>query len=153
MPAELALSMPVTPPIITSGYSLARPNPLGPGVMAHQAIDFRAALGQEVYAVTGGVVAKSYVSTGDGYPRGHPLKRVYSYGERLVIDHEGGYSTSYCHLSRRLVRVGDCVRAGQVIGYAGSTGDSTGPHLHFELMRSGRFIDPTPFLFPVAPKE
>jgi murein DD-endopeptidase MepM/ murein hydrolase activator NlpD len=67
-------------------------------------------------------------------------------GNALILAHEDGYRTAYLHLSEALKAVGDSVRAGELIGKVGSTGRSTGPHLHFIVYRSGSTIDPAPFL-------
>ena len=79
-------------------------------------------------AAKGGTVVKSYFSS--------------SYGNYIVISHGGGLMTAYAHLSRRLVSVGDTVSAGQQIGKVGSTGNSTGPHLHFEVYVNGSTVNP-----------
>ena len=63
-------------------------------------------------------------------------------GNAVRLNHEGGLQTRYCHMSRVAVRRGQSVRRGQVIGYVGSTGLSTGPHLHYEMYRGGRAVNP-----------
>jgi murein DD-endopeptidase MepM/ murein hydrolase activator NlpD len=84
----------------------------------HNGTDFRAQLNSPVYAVS------------DGAVRAARYDNIYGY--YIAIDH-GRFGTLYAHLSRMNVTEGNLVRAGQIIGYAGSTGDSTGPHLHFEI--------------------
>jgi murein DD-endopeptidase MepM/ murein hydrolase activator NlpD len=64
------------------------------------------------------------------------------YGKVVVVDHGGGVQTMYAHLNQRSVEVGQSVSAGQMIGEAGETGIATGPHLHFELWRNGKQINP-----------
>lgn len=64
------------------------------------------------------------------------------YGQAVILAHAGGWSTLYGHASRLAVKPGQAVNAGQVIAYVGSTGHSTGPHLHYELRRNGRAVDP-----------
>ena len=64
------------------------------------------------------------------------------YGKHIIIDHDGGLQTVYAHLSRVSVSCGETVRAGQIIGFSGNSGNSTGPHLHFEVRRLGQPIDP-----------
>jgi murein DD-endopeptidase MepM/ murein hydrolase activator NlpD len=73
------------------------------------------------------------------------------YGNYVVIAHAGGLDTLYGHLSAALVKPGQTVTQGTVVGLEGSTGNSTGPHLHFELRIGGRPVDPTPYLPPGAP--
>lgn len=68
------------------------------------------------------------------------------YGNVVVVDHGRGYTTLYAHNSKNLVRQGDWVQAGEPLGLVGSTGRSTGPHLHFEVRRHGRHLDPSMFL-------
>ena len=94
----------------------------------HKGIDIAASSGNPVLAAASGTVVKSYMSS--------------SYGNYIVISHGGGLMTAYAHLSRRLVSVGDTVSAGQQIGKVGSTGNSTGPHLHFEVYVNGSTVNP-----------
>jgi murein DD-endopeptidase MepM/ murein hydrolase activator NlpD len=68
------------------------------------------------------------------------------YGNLVIIDHGGGYETRYAHQAQLAVTAGDLVRSGDLIGYVGSTGASTGPHLHFEVRRDGESVDPEPWL-------
>ncbi|MFD2765741.1 M23 family metallopeptidase [Micromonospora eburnea] len=101
----------------------------------HAGIDFAMPSGTPIHAAAAGTVVKAG-DAGDGY------------GNSVFIDHHNGYLTHYAHQSRLIVGVGDKVTAGQVIGYEGSTGDSTGPHLHFEVHQGAMWnqIDPAPFL-------
>ncbi|MFZ2488193.1 MAG: LysM peptidoglycan-binding domain-containing M23 family metallopeptidase [Anaerolineae bacterium] len=109
--------------------------PLAGGVLTqgfrtgHRAIDVGAPIGTPVYAADNGVVLKSEYGT-DGY------------GGRVIIDHQNDYVTLYAHLSQSIVQAGDLVREGQIVGYVGSTGNSTGPHLHFEIRDFGYLINP-----------
>ena len=96
--------------------------------MFHKGVDLAAPYGEPVYAAGNGKVSEA------GYSR--------SYGWFVRIRHEDGYSTLYAHMSRILVRKGGTVRIGQRIGLVGSTGTSTGNHLHFELQKNGRPLDP-----------
>ncbi|MEH0826881.1 M23 family metallopeptidase [Micromonospora sp. CPCC 205739] len=101
----------------------------------HAGIDFAMPAGTPIRAVAAGTVVKAG-DAGDGY------------GISVFIDHGNGYLTHYAHQSSLKVGVGDRVSAGEVIGYEGSTGDSTGPHLHFEVHQGQMWnqIDPAPFL-------
>lgn len=98
----------------------------------HAGIDFRAVTGGEVRSSGGGTVITAGPSGG--------------YGNMVEIDHGFGISTRYGHLSRILVKEGQTVASGALIGLAGSTGRSTGPHLHYEIRRNGDAIDPMHFL-------
>ncbi len=75
------------------------------------------------------------------------------YGNYVVLEHQGGLATLYGHLSKALVKVGDQVQQGQPIGLEGSTGNSTGPHLHFELRINSQPVDPAPYLPPGPPSN
>ncbi|MCL7460099.1 peptidoglycan DD-metalloendopeptidase family protein [Micromonospora echinofusca] len=101
----------------------------------HAGIDFALPAGTPVRAAFGGTVTKAG-DVGDGY------------GISVFVDHGNGYLTHYAHLSTAKVGVGEKVAAGQTIGLEGSTGDSTGPHLHFEVHQGQMWnqIDPAPFL-------
>jgi murein DD-endopeptidase MepM/ murein hydrolase activator NlpD len=104
----------------------------------HTGIDLVEPFGSPIYAADDGVVALVGVSS-------------QGYGRYVVIAHSGGLDTLYGHLSTALVKVGQLVVQGQTIGLEGSTGNSTGPHLHFELRIKQQPIDPTPYLPPGAP--
>src|SRR5216684_3597991 len=104
----------------------------------HTGIDLVEPFGSPVFAADDGVVAL-VGSTTTGY------------GRYVVIAHAGGFDTLYGHLSTALVKVGQPVTQGTVVGLEGSSGSSTGPHLHFELRINQRPVDPTPYLPPGAP--
>jgi len=125
-----ALQRPVDGPI-TSGYGY-RIHPIFGISRLHTGIDFSGPSGTPIYAADGGVV----VSAGG---RG-------GYGNATVVDHGGGMATLYAHQSRLGVSAGERVERGQVIGYVGSTGISTGPHLHFEVRIDGQPVDPAAYL-------
>ena len=120
---------------ITSGFG-TRSDPFNGGRAHHLGIDFEANTGDPVLSAAGGVVSFAGVKTG--------------YGNVVEVDHGNGYSTLYGHNSRLVVRVGDIVRAGQVVAKAGSTGRSTGPHVHFEVHINGRPVNPLPFLDKIS---
>jgi murein DD-endopeptidase MepM/ murein hydrolase activator NlpD len=106
----------------------------------HTGIDLVAPFGSPVYAADDGVVALVGRSSS-------------GYGNFVVIAHSGGLDTLYGHLSTTLVRIGQVVNQGQTVGLEGSTGNSTGPHLHFELRIRQQPVDPTPYLPPGAPSS
>ncbi len=112
---------------ITSNFGMRRHPILGYRRM-HSGMDFRARYGTPIVAVTDGRVASAGRAGGCGIA--------------VKVSHGGGLSTRYCHMSRMAVRAGQSVRRGQVIGYVGSTGLSTGAHLHYEMYRGGRAINP-----------
>ncbi len=115
----------------TSGFGVRSDPFLGRPAM-HTGLDFRAASGDPVRATANGKVVSS------GWAGG--------YGRMVEIDHGNGLSTRYGHLSEIGVRVGDQIKIGQVIGAVGSTGRSTGPHLHYETRIDGEAVDPQKFL-------
>ncbi len=117
---------------ITSGYGSRRHPVLGYRRM-HSGVDFGAPHGAPIYAATDGTVAMA------GYNGG--------YGRYVRLQHSGNIGTGYAHMSRIAVRPGQQVRRGQVIGYVGSTGLSTGPHLHYEVYRGGAPINPMSIRF------
>lgn len=116
---------------VTSPYGLRRHPILGYARM-HAGIDFGASWGSPIFAVAPGVVAYA------GRHGGH--------GNYVRLEH-GGFGTGYGHMSRIAVAPGTKVSAGQVIGYVGSTGLSTGPHLHYEVYQGGRTVNPAGFSF------
>jgi murein DD-endopeptidase MepM/ murein hydrolase activator NlpD len=115
----------------TSGFGVRSDPFLGRPAM-HTGLDFRAAMGDPVRATANGKVISS------GWAGG--------YGRMVEIDHGNGLSTRYGHLSEISVKVGDAIKIGQVIGAVGSTGRSTGPHLHYETRIDGDAVDPQKFL-------
>ncbi|WP_235037636.1 MULTISPECIES: M23 family metallopeptidase [unclassified Novosphingobium] len=125
---SVQIGQPVAGGRITSPYG-ARKHPILGYVRMHAGIDFGAPYGSPIYAVADGTV------TFAGRHGGH--------GNYVRLQHGGGLDTGYGHMSRIAVANGSRVRAGQVIGYVGSTGLSTGPHLHFEAYRGGRTINPS----------
>ena len=123
--------MPILNTYITSGYG-GRADPFGGGRGFHKGIDFHASTGDPVLAVADGVVSYAGVRSG--------------YGKVVEVDHGNGYVTRYAHNSRLVVQVGALVRSGQRIAKAGSTGRSTGAHVHFEVWQDGRVLNPRKFL-------
>ena len=122
---------PVASSFVTSSYGY-RADPFGRGGQFHKGIDFDARTGDPVMTVADGVVSYSGVRGG--------------YGNVVEVDHGNGYVTRYAHNSRNLAKVGDLVRVGDEIAKAGSTGRSTGAHVHFEVWENGRVQNPRKFL-------
>jgi murein DD-endopeptidase MepM/ murein hydrolase activator NlpD len=120
---------------ITSVFGMRRHPILGYSRL-HAGIDFGAAWGSPIYAVGDATVIYA------GWHGGH--------GNYVRLDHGGGFATGYGHMSRIAVGMGTRVRGGQVIGYVGSTGLSTGPHLHYELYKGGVPVDPLSVKFTVS---
>lgn len=129
--AALPLGKPMASAPITSKFG-ARMDPFLKRPAMHSGIDFKAASGNSVFATAGGKV----VSAG----------RNGGYGNMVEIDHGRGVTTRYAHLSRLLVKKGEHVDAGTLVGRTGSTGRSTGPHLHYEVRINKRAIDPMKYL-------
>jgi hypothetical protein len=99
----------------------------------HEGLDFKASHGTPIVAVSDGRVSAAGRAGGCGIA--------------VRLEHGEGLSTRYCHMSRMAVGAGQTVKRGQVIGYVGSTGLSTGPHLHYEMYRGGRVINPASVQF------
>lgn len=134
-----ALMVPSTAPVdgpVGSRFGF-RSDPFTGQTALHTGLDFPAETGTPIHAAAGGVV----VST-DFHQE---------YGKLLVLDHGNGLSTRYAHASRILVKPGDLVRSGQVVAEVGSTGRSTGPHLHFEVLVDDVLQNPSRFLAGAAP--
>ena len=117
---------------ISSEYGF-RKNPFG-GYKGefHPGIDVKGEMGDNVYATADGIVLRN-----DWYS---------GYGNAVVLDHGFGLTTLYGHLTRVNVVPGQRVKAGDIIGFLGSTGRSTGPHVHYEIRKNGDDIDPNPFV-------
>lgn len=121
---------------VTSSFSNSRKHPVLGFTRAHKGVDFRAATGTPIPAAGAGRVVTR------AYNRG--------YGNYVKIRHNGSYETLYAHMSKfaKGVNVGTTVRQGQIIGYAGSTGYSTGPHLHYEIIKDGKHVNPMTVKLP-----
>lgn len=123
--------MPVESASLTSGYGM-RVHPVLGGRRAHKGIDLAQPTGTPVYATADGVVSKA--------------EWFSSYGLYISLEHGAEIQTRYGHLSRLNVAAGQQIRKGDVIGYVGSTGRSTGPHLHYEVRIAGESVNPVPYL-------
>lgn len=126
----LPFGRPVKGPI-TSRYG-KRSDPLNKQSAFHPGIDLRGKRGEEIKCTADGVVKKAFKNGG--------------YGNFVMIDHGNGYTTSFAHMQKFLVRRGDRVKRGQVVGLVGNTGRSTGPHLHYEVALDGKTINPYSFM-------
>ena len=109
-----------------------RPNPFGSGSEVHNGLDFVDAYASPVYATAPGIVTSAGLDGG--------------YGVAVTISHSYGYSTLYAHLSGLAVKQDVRVKRGQLIGYLGNSGRSTGPHLHYSIYQGEKAIDPQPYL-------
>ena len=123
MPADLRM--------ISSGFGYRR-DPINGQASIHPGLDFRGPIGSPIFAAADGIV--SFVGMRSGY------------GRVVEISHGSGLMTRYAHMSAWRAQAGRKVAAGDVIGLIGSTGRSTGPHLHFEVRINGRAVNPRPFL-------
>jgi len=142
--SEMLASIPAIRPIknmynVTSGFGM-RYHPIFKTLRQHTGVDITAPRGTPVYATADGVVS---------------AKQTYSgYGICVVINHGFSYETLYAHLSRRTVRIGQKVKRGELIGYVGTTGISIGPHLHYEVLKNGKPVNPVYyFVSDITPEE
>jgi murein DD-endopeptidase MepM/ murein hydrolase activator NlpD len=133
---ELSAEIRPTGKPLVNGYMSStygeRMDPFNGEEAFHKGVDFAGDAGTDVLAVAQGVV--TYAGPREGY------------GTLVEVNHGNGYSTRYAHGSRALVQVGDIVQRGQALEVVGSTGRSTGPHVHFEVLKDGRAIDPALFI-------
>jgi murein DD-endopeptidase MepM/ murein hydrolase activator NlpD len=135
-PAPIAgVSVPSRNPLdgayMSSGYGM-RNHPVLGGRRAHAGIDLAAPTGTPIYATADGIVSKA--------------ERFSSYGLYVAIEHGAEMQTRYAHMSRIAVADGQRVKKGEIIGYVGSTGRSTGPHLHYEVRIAGEAVNPGPYM-------
>ena len=109
-----------------------RTDPFHGRIAWHSGVDFAGKMGADVISVAAGVVTWSGKRSG--------------YGDMVEINHGNGFSTRYAHNQKNLVKVGDVVKRGQVVALMGSSGRSTGPHVHFEVYKHGRAVDPASYI-------
>jgi murein DD-endopeptidase MepM/ murein hydrolase activator NlpD len=109
-----------------------RTDPINGRLAWHNGVDFAAKDGSDVITVAAGVVVHAGPRSG--------------YGKMVEINHGGGFTSRYGHHKELLVKVGDIVKKGQVVGKMGSSGRSTGPHVHFEVFKNGRVVDPSSYI-------
>ena len=125
---------------IASGFGY-RIDPIYKTMKFHEGIDFTAAIGTPIYATGNGTVLSSEMENG-------------GYGRCVVLNHGYGYQSLYGHMSRLNVHPGQKVNRGDIIGYVGSTGKSTGPHVHYEVIKNGSKINPISFFYnDLSPAE
>lgn len=138
---EVANHLPTLTPSIgvrSSGFG-PRVHPITQEEKMHKGLDIAATTGTPIHVTGDGVVVKSGVATG--------------YGNVVVVDHGYGYRTLYAHASELIAKTGDKVKRGDVIALVGSTGGSTGPHLHYEVLVDGEHVDPKGFLMEPLKKK
>ncbi len=143
---EMLASIPAIQPVkkgdkvrISSGFGL-RTHPILKIRRMHKGMDFTAPKGTPIYAAGNGVVSEA--------------KRSYSFGNVVKINHGYGYETLYAHMTRFVVRRGQKVKRGDLIGYVGNTGLSVAPHLHYEVHKNGRAVNPVYYFYgDLTPEE
>ncbi len=145
--ANMLSSIPAIQPVankdltrVASGYGW-RIHPIYKTEKMHTGMDFTSPVGTEIHATGNGVIGKIEM---DG--RG--------YGNNVIVNHGYGYETLYGHMSKIVVRPGQKVKRGDLIGYVGNSGTSTGPHLHYEVRKNGNPVNPVNFYFnDLSPQE
>lgn len=134
-PAASQVSVPSRMPLentrMSSDYGM-RTHPVLGGRRNHSGVDLAAPTGTPIYATADGYVSKA--------------ERFSSYGNFVSIEHGAQLQTRYAHMSSIVARAGSRVRKGELIGYVGSTGRSTGPHLHYEVRIGGQAVNPVPYM-------
>lgn len=135
IPGTTTVSIPSRMPVegirFTSAFGM-RVHPVLGGRRAHKGVDLAAPIGTPIYATADGDVSKA--------------EWFSSYGLYVSLDHGGDIQTRYGHMSRLNVAAGQHVRKGDLIGYVGTTGRSTGPHLHYEVRVAGEAVNPVPYM-------
>ena len=144
--ADMLASIPAIIPVasgverLVSGFGF-RIHPIYKTRRMHTGVDFLAPTGTPIYATGNGKVVEA-------------KRNNYGYGRMVVIDHGYGYQTLYAHLSQIRVREGQEVKRGEIIGLVGNTGTSTAPHLHYEVIRNDRKVNPVDYFFnDLSPEE
>lgn len=130
--ASIPSGQPVAAFNFTSGFG-GRSDPFRRGTAFHPGVDLAGPIGTPIYATADGVVSRSEYNNG-------------GYGNMVEINHGQGITTRYGHMSRRIAEVGQRVHRGELIGLMGSTGRSTGSHVHYEVRIDGQAVNPVPFL-------
>jgi murein DD-endopeptidase MepM/ murein hydrolase activator NlpD len=118
---------------MVSDYGMRR-NPFHGHREFHEGLDFRAKTGTPIKVVGNGIVTEA----------GRPQS---GYGLQVEVDHGHGYITKYAHCSKLMVNRGDTVQRGDVIALSGNTGYSTGPHLHYEVLKNGKKVNPRDYFY------
>lgn len=125
---------------IASGFG-KRIHPVYKTLRMHEGMDFTAPPGTPIYATGDGKVVK-------------PQQSMNGYGKNVLIDHGYGYETLYAHMNKVIVNPNQNVKRGEIIGYVGNTGVSTGPHLHYEVRKDSKPVNPVHFFYnDLTPKE
>jgi murein DD-endopeptidase MepM/ murein hydrolase activator NlpD len=138
--SEMLASIPAIQPISNKDLTRAasgfgyRIHPIYKTVKFHEGLDFTAPQGTEIYATGDGTVIRADA-------------KYHGYGNMVAIDHGYGYETRYAHMSRFIVREGQKVKRGELIGYVGSTGLSTSPHCHYEVLKDGQKVNPVNYFY------
>jgi murein DD-endopeptidase MepM/ murein hydrolase activator NlpD len=135
---NLLMSTPINGARLSSSFNPRRLHPISKRVRPHKGTDFAAPTGTAIYAAGDGVVERA--------------NRYGGYGNYVRIRHVNGYKTAYAHMSRFTTTTGARVRQGQIIGYVGSTGASTGPHLHYEVYLDGKAVNSQSLKMPPVVK-
>ena len=142
--SDMLAAIPAIRPIknmynVTSGFGM-RIHPILKTYRKHTGVDITAPRGTPIYATADGVVSRQQLPHG--------------YGTAILIDHGYSYQTLYGHLSKKVVKNGQKVKRGELIGYVGSTGQSLGPHLHYEVWKNGIPVNPVQFFTSdITPEE
>ncbi len=144
--SDMLASIPAIVPLargaerLVSGFGY-RIHPIFKTRRMHTGVDFLAPTGTPIYATGNGVVVKAE-------------RNSYGYGRMVLVDHGYGYETLYAHLSQVQVKEGQEVKRGEVVGLVGNTGISSAPHLHYEVIRNGRKVNPINYFFnDLSPEE
>ena len=141
-----ALQFPCPSYVMVSSRFGGRSSPLAGGSSYHKGVDLAASIGSNIIAAESGTVIAVYTGCTHNYGKSRSCGCGGGFGNYLMVSHGNGLVTVYAHCTSVLAKTGDFVNRGDVIATVGTTGASTGGHLHFGVLLNGTYVDPAPYI-------